>query len=91
MAVLTNAHTHLELGWLADQCPDETGRDFLPWMMQVGEERRKLSAMACFVETRFRQAVEQGLQALIDAGATHIGDVSAFNHRIDTARGFPTG
>ena len=77
MTVLTNAHTHLELGWLADQCPDDTGRDYLRWMMQAGEERRKLSAMACFVETKFRQAVEQGLQALLDAGVTHIGDVSA--------------
>jgi 5-methylthioadenosine/S-adenosylhomocysteine deaminase len=77
MAVLTNAHTHLELGWLADQCPDEAGREYIPWMMQVGEERRKLGAMACFVETKFRQAVEAGLQALLDAGTTHIGDVSA--------------
>jgi hypothetical protein len=28
---LTNAHTHLELGWLANFCPDESVRDYLAW------------------------------------------------------------
>ncbi len=46
-------------------------------MLAVSEERRKLSAMACFVETRYRQAVEAGIEALLDAGTTHIGDISA--------------
>lgn len=74
---LTNAHTHLELGWLADLCPDEQGRDWLPWMLELGERRRKMSAMACFVETRFRQAADAGIAALLNAGVTHIGEVTA--------------
>jgi 5-methylthioadenosine/S-adenosylhomocysteine deaminase len=74
---LTNAHTHLELGWLADACPDEQGRDFLPWLLDVSERRRKMAGMACFVETRFRQAAEAGIEALLAAGVTHITDVSA--------------
>lgn len=74
---LTNAHTHLELGWLADACPDEQGRDFLAWLLDVGERRRKMAGMACFVETRFRQAAEAGIEALLAAGVTHITDVSS--------------
>lgn len=74
---LTNAHTHLELGWLAEVCPDEQGRDFLSWLLDMGERRRKMAGMACFVETRFRQAAEAGIEALLAAGVTHITDVSA--------------
>lgn len=74
---LTNAHTHLELGWLADLCPDAQGRDFLQWMQAVDHQRRTLSGMACFVETKFRQAVDAGLEALHAAGITHIADVSS--------------
>lgn len=74
---LTNAHTHLELGWLADLCPDPQGRDWLPWMLELGERRRRMSAMACFVETKFRQAAEAGIEALLNAGITHIGEVSS--------------
>ena len=76
MAVQTNAHTHLELGWQAENCPGEQGRDFLSWMLEVNEQRRKLTAMACFVEARFRQAVDEGIAALLNAGTTHIADIS---------------
>lgn len=76
MTVLTNAHTHLELGWLAEFCPDSGGRDFVPWLLETEEQRRKLTAMACFVETRFREAANAGIEALIEAGTTHIADVS---------------
>ena len=74
---ITNAHTHLELGWLADQCPDAGGQDFFPWMLGVAAERRRLAGMACFVETKFREAAEAGIQALLEAGVTHVGDVSS--------------
>jgi cytosine/adenosine deaminase-related metal-dependent hydrolase len=74
---LTNAHAHLELGWLAEFCPEESGRDYFSWMMAVGQERRRLTGMACFVETRFRQAVEAGIKALLSAGTTHLGDISS--------------
>ena len=77
MTVFTNAHTHLELGWLTAACPDANGRDFLPWLLDASEQRRKLTAMACFVETRFREAVDAGIEALLDTGTTHIADVSS--------------
>jgi len=77
LMTLTNAHTHLELGWLSEVCPDEQGRDFLPWLLDMGERRRKMAGMACFVETRFRQAAEAGIKALLDAGVTHITDMSS--------------
>jgi 5-methylthioadenosine/S-adenosylhomocysteine deaminase len=73
----TNAHTHLELGWLNALCPDEQGRDFLAWLNDLSEQRRKMAGMACFVETRFRQAAEAGIEALLNAGVTHIADVSS--------------
>lgn len=73
----TNAHTHLELGWLAALCPHAPGRDFLPWWFDLEERRRKMSAMACFVETKFRQAAEAGIEALLAAGVTHVADLSA--------------
>ncbi len=76
MTPLTNAHTHLELGWLAEICPDATGRDFLPWLQDLGQRRQKLTAMGCFSESTFRQAVDAGIAALIAAGTTHVTDIS---------------
>ena len=76
MATLTNAHTHLELGWLAEICPDETGRDFTPWLQDLGQRRQKLTMMGCFAESTFRRAVDAGIEALVAAGTTHITDIS---------------
>ena len=76
MTTRTNAHTHLELGWLADLCPDEAGQDYLPWTNAVGQRRHKLTVMGCFAEATFRQAVDEGIETLLAAGTTHIADIS---------------
>jgi aminodeoxyfutalosine deaminase len=75
--MITNGHTHLELGWLAELCPDPDGRDFVGWWQAHEDRRRKLAGMGCFVETTFRQAAEAGLDALRTAGVTHVADFSA--------------
>ncbi len=73
---ITNAHTHLELGWLAECCPDEAGQEFLPWLTSMTERWRKVVGSGCFAEVHYHKAVESGIQALLDAGVTHIGDIS---------------
>ncbi len=77
---LTNAHTHLELGWLADCCPDENGQDFLPWLTTLTERWRGMAG--CYAEIVYRKAVEEGIQTLLDSGTTHITDISATGHSI---------
>src|SRR5688572_9311164 len=70
---ITNAHTHLELGWLADYCPMVTGTDFVPWIVGLIERRIKLGDTW---EPTVEKAVETGIQALIDSGVTQVGDIS---------------
>jgi len=70
---ITNAHTHLELGWLADYCPTVTGSDFVPWIVGLIERRIKLGDTW---EPSVEAAVEAGIQALIDSGVTEVGDIS---------------
>ena len=77
----TNAHTHLELGWLADSCPDESGQDFLPWLLSMTQRWRNMAG--CYAEVTYRKAVEAGIQALLDSGTTHITDISATGHSIE--------
>ena len=71
---MTNAHTHLELGAISDQCPEVTGKDFVDWLINnVDKGMRHLGTKA---ELRFNEAVEKGIQDLIDSGVTMIGDIS---------------
>ncbi len=74
---ITNAHTHLELGWLAECCPNEDGQDFLPWLTDMTERWRKVAGAGCFAEVYYHKAVESGIQSLLDAGVTHVGDISS--------------
>ncbi|MBZ0294407.1 MAG: amidohydrolase family protein [Anaerolineae bacterium] len=72
---LTNAHTHLELGWLNEVCPDENGRDFLPWLIDLTERWNKMAG--CYAQVLYHKAVESAIQSLHDAGVTHLTDISA--------------
>lgn len=72
---ITNAHTHLELGWLADFCPDENGMDFLPWLQGLTDRWRQMAG--CYAQAIYHKAVIEGIQAMIEAGTTHVGDISA--------------
>lgn len=75
MTTITNAHTHLELGWLAEICPNENGMDFLPWLQKLTDRWRQMAG--CYAQTIYHKSVTEGIQAMIDAGTTHVGDISA--------------
>jgi cytosine/adenosine deaminase-related metal-dependent hydrolase len=68
MPGLINAHTHLELCWMADD-PPELG-DHPAWLKQVMERRKK------FDPERARQAAEEQLGALTGRGTVAVGDVA---------------
>src|SRR5688572_14031126 len=73
MSNLTNAHTHLELGWLADVCPGVEGRPFISWIRTVIERRWELGDDWKRV---YEAAVEDGVLELLSAGTTHVGDIT---------------
>jgi cytosine/adenosine deaminase-related metal-dependent hydrolase len=75
LSSITNAHTHLELGWLADMCPDENGADFFPWLQRLTERWRQMAG--CYAQAIYHKAVLDGIAALVNAGTTHVGDISA--------------
>lgn len=78
---LVNAHTHLEQTWLAPYCPDVTGVGFTSWITEtlgrakrdVGDQRDRL----------VREGIENGIQMLIDAGITEVGDISSNGYSIE--------
>ncbi len=74
MSVLTNAHTHLELGWLADQCPSVAGDAFTPWLARLVERRWEIHKTW---EPVYEAAVEDSILDLLSAGTTHVGDISS--------------
>jgi anti-anti-sigma factor len=71
---VTNAHTHLEFSWLQQACPDVTGMNFVSWIRDRVEHT--LRAADKELDNRFQEAAEAGIQALVDAGTTMVGDVS---------------
>jgi aminodeoxyfutalosine deaminase len=75
LTIINNAHTHLELGWLADFCPDENGMDFLPWLQTLTDRWRQMAG--CYAQAIYHKSVIDGIRAMIDAGTTHVGDISA--------------
>lgn len=83
MNTLTNAHTHLELGWMADYCPDERGMDFVPWLQGLTDRWRQTSGSGCYAQTIFHRAAVDGIAAMVEAGTTHVTDISATGASID--------
>jgi anti-anti-sigma factor len=70
---ITNAHTHLELGWMANRRPGVTGQPFLPWIAGLMQERRNLGADWDRLATL---SIEAGIQTLLNSGTTVVGDIS---------------
>jgi anti-anti-sigma factor len=70
---ITNAHTHLELGWMANYRPGVTGQPFLPWIVGLMQERRNLGADWDRLAT---MSIENGIQTLLNSGTTVVGDIS---------------
>lgn len=65
---LINAHTHLELSWLADR--DLPSGDFMSWLGRVVELRE-----AGEDESVRRQAAERAIAAMLARGTAAVGDV----------------
>ena len=66
---LVNVHTHLELSGLRGTLPG--GRGFLPWLLALIEKKRTLDA------PWYRASVAAGIEALLRAGTTCVGEVSS--------------
>lgn len=71
---VVNAHTHLEQGWLSDIRPSVSGADFTGWLF--GKVSGRAAALGSQREKVTRAAAERGIEALIQAGTTMIGDIS---------------
>jgi 5-methylthioadenosine/S-adenosylhomocysteine deaminase len=72
---LVNCHTHLELGWLADLCPNAAGAPFTDWIF--GLIQRRIAAQRDGREPQIIcQSIEAGIETLKAAGITHVGDIS---------------
>jgi 5-methylthioadenosine/S-adenosylhomocysteine deaminase len=65
---LINAHTHLELSWMADDPPE--GEDCTTWLKDLWERRRKTD------QATAEEAVKQQLPAMHARGTVAVGDVS---------------
>ncbi len=70
-----NAHTHLELGVLADMCPE--GLAFPEWVSALIRRRMQLE------ERDFRAGIEAGIAALIEAGTVAVGDIAATGFSVE--------
>lgn len=71
---LVNAHTHLELGWAAPFRP-KSPRPFHLWLRR--QMHRNASAMKVDdFEARQSRGIYEGIRQLIEAGVTHVGDVT---------------
>ncbi|HEU5394729.1 MAG TPA: amidohydrolase family protein, partial [Candidatus Methylomirabilis sp.] len=66
---LVNVHTHLEFSGLRGTLPE--GRGFLPWLLALIEKKRTLGA------PWYRASVAAGIEALLRAGTTCVGEVSS--------------
>jgi aminodeoxyfutalosine deaminase len=73
IAPITNAHTHLELGWMANYRPGLSGQPFLPWIAGLIEQRRKMSAE---LDQLTANSIETGIQNLLESGTTVVGDIT---------------
>lgn len=68
---LVNAHTHLELGFIAGRCPP--GPDFTRWIRALVRERGPAGQRIDFVP----DAVRRGLNESLAGGVTLIGDITS--------------
>lgn len=78
---VTNAHTHLEMGAIADQCPEVIGKEFVDWIVQNVDQ--PIKDLGSRVERLFANAVSKSLQELIDSGVTMVGDISSSGQSIE--------
>jgi anti-anti-sigma factor len=80
IAPITNAHTHLELGWLADYRPGVSGAPFVDWILGLIDRRRALGTRE---EVIAKKAIDAAIQTLLEAGTTTVGDISSVGWSIE--------
>lgn len=71
---VTNAHTSLERGWMHNHRPDIVGADYLTWLTE--RILKSQSLLHDEHDQRIVQAIDKGIQVLVDRGTTIIADVS---------------
>lgn len=74
---LVNCHTHLELSWAGDLCPNPPGVPFSEWVYNLVMTNRQRRDTLENAEAATQTAVEQGIQKLLSAGVTHVGDITS--------------
>lgn len=72
---ITNAHTHLELGWLSYYCPSAEGTDFTKWLNGLILERRKLGKHWL---SFCKNSIIEGILQLKSYGITDVADVTSW-------------
>lgn len=70
-----NAHTHLELGPLADLLPERM--DFSEWIQRLIARRADLTA------ADYQRAIDQAIGGLLAAGTVAVGDISSTGHSVE--------
>ncbi len=78
--LLVNAHTHLEQSWLAPYCPGVTGDTLTNWITNMRAAGRGLGDRR---ESVVKEAIQTGIQLLLDAGTTTVGDISGTGWSIE--------
>jgi cytosine/adenosine deaminase-related metal-dependent hydrolase len=79
--MFTNAHTHLELTWAKACLPPITGDSFTNWI--IGTFGGAVRTLGDQRMAAYRKAAEDGIQMLIDAGITEVGDISTSGMSIE--------
>ncbi len=72
---VTNAHVSLEQGWMHHHRPNITGADTLTWLRD--SVLKSQSLLNQDHDHRLIEAIDAGIQELIDTGTTVIADISA--------------
>lgn len=71
---LVNAHTHLEGSWLSGVRPEKP-QPFPIWLKRYTRRSRLLKSQPQ-AEQRQQAQIEKGIEALLAAGTTHVGDIT---------------
>jgi anti-anti-sigma factor len=75
VTAVTNAHTHLELGFMNDRCPGVEGAPYVAWIK--GLTQHMWATRQGDWKAVYEQSARKGIQQLIDAGTTMVGEISS--------------
>jgi anti-anti-sigma factor len=72
---VTNAHTHLELGWAADHRPGVEGAPFVSWVKRLTQRAWEMREGDW--QAFYERSAREGIQRLLGAGTTAVGEISS--------------